>query len=181
MNEIKVTVTYDKPNTSKFDALMAEYEVVKKIADETEAYYKPLADMAEITKFNAIMEQLEIIKGYAKRIGDIKSDAVWITAYVSSSVCGSANSGGEMFQVIYRPNETTWRFEIRSDWKIFDKNHIGYHCKDSHNFIGNWNEWRIFEKLEEEAIRQLQNAINEQKRRAEVEINRLNNITKGGN
>jgi hypothetical protein len=47
MNEIKVTVAYEKPNTSKFDALMAEYEAAKKYADETVAYYKPLADIAE--------------------------------------------------------------------------------------------------------------------------------------
>ena len=45
MNEIKVTVAYEKPTTSKFDALMAEYEAAKKYADETVAYYKPLADV----------------------------------------------------------------------------------------------------------------------------------------
>ena len=68
MNEIKVTVAYEKPTTSKFDALMAEYEAAKKYADETVAYYKPLADVAENAKFDAIMEQLETIKEYAKRI-----------------------------------------------------------------------------------------------------------------
>ena len=91
MNEIKVTVTYDKPTTSKFDALMAEYEAAKKYADETVAYYKPLADAAEEAKFDAIMEQLETIKEYAKRISEIKDgDAVWIKAHIPSCVCGCA-------------------------------------------------------------------------------------------
>ena len=43
MTNIKVTVEYEVPKTNKFDALMAEYEIAKKIADETESYYKPLA------------------------------------------------------------------------------------------------------------------------------------------
>ena len=55
MNEIKVTVSYEKPTTSKFDALMAEYEAAKKYADETVAYYKPLADVAEDAKFDAVL------------------------------------------------------------------------------------------------------------------------------
>ena len=181
MNEIKVTVTYDRPNTNKFDALMAEYEAAKKYADETVAYYTPLADAAEDAKFDAIMEQLETIKEYAKRIGDIKNEAVWIKAYVSSDVCGSQNSGGQEFEVIYRPKETSFKFEIRSAWQSFDKKHIKYHTEGSHNFIGNWDEWKVYEKLEKHAINQLKGLINEQKRIANQAKNRLYNITKGGN
>lgn len=180
MNEIKVTVTYDRPNTNKFDALMAEYEAAKKYADETVEYYKPLADAAEEAKFDAIMEQLETIKMYAKHIGDIKNEAVWIKAYVSSDVCGSPNSGGQEFEVIYRPNETSFKFEIRSAWRAFDRKHIKYHTEGCHNFIGNWDEWKVYEKLERNAISQLNGLINEQKRRANDEKNRLYNITKGG-
>ena len=182
MNEIKVTVTYDKPTTSKFDALMAEYEAAKKYADETVAYYKPLADAAEDAKFDAIMEQLETIKKYAKRISEIKDDAaVWIKAHIPSSVCGCANSGGQEFQVVYRPKETTYMWEISSAHVKFDRKRIAYHSEDSHNFIGNWDEWRVYEKLERNAISQLNELINEQKRRANAENNRLYNITKGGN
>ena len=162
MNNIKVTVTYEKPTTSKFDALMAEYEAAKKYADETVAYYKPLADAAEEAKFDAIMEQLETIKGYAKHISDIKGgEAIWIKAYISSDVCGA--STGQEFEVIYRPRETNFRFEIRSSWREFDRRYIKYHSEGSSNFIGNWDKWKVYEKLERNAI------------------NRLYNITKGGN
>jgi hypothetical protein len=180
MNEIKVTVSYDKPTTSKFDALMAEYEAAKKYADETVAYYKPLADVAEEAKFNAIMEQLETIKEYAKRISEIKNgEAVWIKAYVSSDTCGYHS--GQEFEVIYRPKETVWKFEVRSSWREFSRQHIKYHTEEGHNFVGNWDEWKIYEKLERNAISQLNSLINEQKRIANQAKNRLYNITKGGN
>ena len=179
MNEIKVTVTYDKPTTSKFDALIAEYEAAKKYANETVAYYKPLADAAEDAKFDAIMEQLETIKEYAKRISEAKDgDAVWIKAYINSDLCG--HSSGQEFEVIYRPKETVWKFEVRSSWREFDRQHIKYHTEEYHNFIGNWDEWKVYEKLERNAISQLNSLINEQKRIANQAKNRLYNITKGG-
>lgn len=178
MNEIKVTVAYENPITTKFDALMTEYEAAKQLADETVAYYKPLADVAEEAKFDAIMEQLETIKGYAKHIGDIKNEAVWIRAYISSDVCGNQNSGGQEFEVIYRPKETSFKFEIRSAWKTFDRKHIEYHTEGCHNFIGNWDKWKVYDKLEKEACRQLKKLIDNQAERAQHQINRLNNIVK---
>ena len=181
MNEIKVTVTYNKPETSKFDALMAEYEVAKRYADETVAYYKPLADVAENVKFDAIMEQLETIKEYAVRISEIKhGSAVWITAYIPSGLCGSSNCDGEKFSVIYRPKETSFRFEIRSAWQEFSRKQIKYYTEGSHNFIGNWDEWKVYEKLEEKALELLRKEISEQTLKANAEKNRLYNITKGG-
>jgi hypothetical protein len=182
MNEIKVTVSYEKPTTSKFDALMAEYEAAKKYADETVSYYKPLADAAEEAKFDAIMEQLETIKEYAKRISEIKNgEAVWIKAHIASDVCGSRNSGGEDIEVIYRPRETGYMFAIHAAYQDFNRKHIKYYSEGSHNFLGNWDEWRVYEKLERNAISQLNELITEQKRRANAEKNRLYNITKGGN
>lgn len=181
MNEIKVTVSYEKPTTSKFDALMAEYEVAKKYADETVSYYKPLADAAEEAKFNAIMEQLETIKEYAKRISEIKNgDAVWIKAYLSSDLPEMHSQGG-CFEVVYRPRETTYKFEVNSTYRHFDRKHLEYHSKAPFNFIGNWDEWKVYEGLERNAMSQLRDLINEQKRRANQERNRLDNITKGGN
>lgn len=179
MNEIKVTVSYEKPTTSKFDALMAEYEAAKKYADETVAYYKPLADAAEEAKFDAIMKQLEPIKEYAKRISEIKNgETVWIIAYLPISICGGCD--GEKFSVVYRPKEIyKWTFSTK--YGDFERKNIRYYTNGSHNFIGMWDEWGVYNKLEEEAFKQLREAINEQKSRANREINRLNNITKGGN
>jgi hypothetical protein len=182
MNNIKVTVTYEKPTTSKFDALIAEYEASKKYADETVSYYTPLAEVAEEAKFDAIMVQLETIKEYAKRISEIKGgEAVWIKAHIHSSMCGSSNSGGQEFQVVFRPKETTYQWEIRSAWMDFDRRRIKYHTEGCHNFIGNWDEWKVYEKLERNAINQLNELITEQKHIANQAKSRLYNITKGGN
>ena len=174
MNEIKVTVTYEKPTTSKFDALMAEYEAAKKYADETVSYYKPLADVAEDAKFDAIMEQLETIKGYAKCISDISNEAVWLRAGIPHS--------GVKFEVIYRPKdgfEITWWGDTFCKYYMHSRPHR--YVESEFNIIGNWNKWQMYEQLEKHAFEKLNKAINEQKSRANREINRLNNITKGGN
>ena len=177
MNEIKVTVTYDKPNTTKFDALMAEYEAAKKCADETVAYYKPLADVAEEAKFDAIMEQLETIKDYARRISEIKGDgAVWISAYYTANEMGSYTS--DAFEVIYRPKETTCKWEIKTKGGEFVRKYVKYYCENGRNFIGGWEELKVYQRLEANACKQLREAINEQTRRANHETNRYHNIVK---
>lgn len=175
MNEIKVSVSYEKPTTNKFDALMAEYEVAKKMAEETVSYYKPLADAAEDAKFDAIMEQLETIKDYAVKISHITGNAVWIKAYISSSLTDYMS---EEFFVVYRPNQNKCMWEIRSAYRDFCKNQIKYHTERGHNFIGNWDKWKVYQKLEENACYQLEQAIKNQKDKAEYQINRLKNITK---
>ena len=174
MNEIKVTVTYDKPTTSKFDALIAEYEAAKKYADETVAYYKPLADVAEEAKFDAIMEQLETIKEYAKRLSDITNESIWIKARNPKNAI--------YFEVVYR---MSCGYDITWGNHPFDKStmkHSRYHfCVEAWNVIGMWDEWKMYEQLENNAMQQLRGAINKQKRKANDEKNRLYNITKGGN
>lgn len=169
MNEIKVTVTYEKPTTSKFDALMLEYEAAKKYADETVSYYKPLANAAEDAKFDAIIEQLEVIEEYAKRICAITDkSAVWIKT--------------SNFMVCYRTYH-----ELEITWHGLDFTKENLHrnphrfCESMYNIIGNWDEWHMYEMLEQNACQQLTKAINEQKQRAQEQIDRLNNITKGGN
>jgi hypothetical protein len=177
MNEIKVTVTYEKPTTSKFDALMAEYEAAKKYADETVAYYKPLADAAEDAKFDAIMEQLETIKGYAQRISEITGKSVHIRAGVHAYMRGDTCSS-DYFEVVYRPNETQYRFDIAFGHCPFVK---GKFCSGRYNVVGKWEEWKMYEQLEKDACDKLRAAIENQKAKAQAQINRLNNITKGGN
>ena len=170
MNEIKVTVTYDKPTTSKFDALIAEYEAAKKYADETVAYYKPLADAAEEAKMDAILEQLETIIEYAKRICELDPDkrAVWIKAF-EFSVCYRNDDGPEI----------TWGNMRFSKYNLHCRpNHF---CGEHSNILGKWDEWKMYEHLERCACRKLEDAIEKQTRRANAEKNRLYNITKGGN
>jgi hypothetical protein len=57
----------------------------------------------------------------------------------------------------------------------------GKFCSGRHNIVGKWEEWKIYEQLEKSAYDKLQGAINKEKLRAQGQIDRLNNITKGGN
>jgi hypothetical protein len=183
MTNIKVTVEYEVPKTNKFDALLAEYALAKKIADETESYYKPLADAAEEAKFDAIMGQLESIKYYAKQISQLKGDeySVWIKASIPASERGDNypmyNSGD--FTVVYSPKESepfkiTWE-DCRFTKEFLKKARCNF-CEGKHNIIGNWDKWKVYNILEESAIRQLQMQIDKQKARQKEQISRLNNI-----
>lgn len=181
MNEIKVTVTYEKPTTSKFDALMAEYEAAKKYADETVAYYKPLADAAEDAKFDAIMEQLETIKEYAKRISEITNDAVCIDIYIPMSVRNARDysSRDGYFQVVYRLGNG---FEISWCARPFTKEYMHKcpenMCQRGYNIIGMWDKWEVYQRLENEVYNIMNGCIRAQKAKADKQINRLNNIIK---
>lgn len=183
MNEIKVSVSYDKPTTSKFDALMAEYEAAKRRADETVAYYKPLADVAEEAKFNAIIEQLETIKKYANKLCEFSENKqVTIRAYISADERGG--STGCYFSVFCHSNGN---YCIRWDGMDFTAEAVKKYPDDftasyseRYNILGHWDKWKVYEYLEKDALRQLQGYIGSQNKRAEKQINRLNNITKEG-
>lgn len=185
MTSIKVTVEYEVPKTSKFDALMAEYAVAKQIADETELYYKPLAVAAEDAKFDAILHQLETIKYYAQQISKLSNnEAVWIKAtipYHERNDNGYMMGSGD-FTVEYFPKETN-HFRIR--WggvlftkEVFDRARCNF-CKASRNVIGNWDKWKVYQRLEEDAICKLNELIQKQAQRKQEQIDRFNNIQGG--
>lgn len=182
-NKIKVTVEYEVPKTTKFDALLAEYAIAKQIADETESYYKPLAEVAEKAKFDAILHQLETIQDYAKKISQLNGDnhAVWIKAFIPYSERNDTNymSGSGDFTVTYFPKEQN-HFEIRWGGVIFDEERFNNarvnFCNGSHNVVGNWDKWRVYQRLEEDAIQKLNDLIQKQMKRKREQINRLKNI-----
>ena len=177
MNEIKVTVSYEKPTTSKFDALMAEYEAAKKYADETVAYYKPLADVAEEAKVIAILEQIEPLKQYAKQLAQMYS-----CGYATIKTTHKGRILEKEFAICY---SHTGGYKITWGGTIFDCERL--HCnpyvftQEDYNILGSWDEWSMYEKLENDAISQIRKFIVAQTRRANEEKNRLYNITKGGN
>ncbi len=183
MTNIKVNVEYEVPKTNKFDALLAEYAVAKKIADETEAYYKPLAEVAEEAKFDAILHQLETIKYYAQQISQLCDDrhAVWIKATIPyherndhSYMYGSGD-----FTVTYFPKEQN-HFEIRWGGVYFDKERFNNgrvnFCSGSCNVVGNWDKWKVYQRLENDAIKQLNELIKKQEAKKQAQIDRLKNI-----
>lgn len=180
MNEIKVTVTYDQPTTTKFDALMAEYNAAKKVADETAAYYKPLADAAEEAKMLAILDQLETIKDYANQLSMFyKNSELKIETHLSTYERGGSYSQGIWFTVC---RGKYGDFSIK--WGSIDFNietlrsRPDYFTDSGWNILGEWDKWKIYERLEKHAINLLQNKINAQNNISQKQIDRLNNIVK---
>lgn len=167
---IKVNVEYEIPKTTKFEALMKEFEVAKKVADETVSYYQPLADCAEKAKFEAIMEQLEIIKQYAKQISSITHEATFLRSWFEGK-------GAWAFELVYRPRETTFKFEIEYGGNPFVRDNPRFYQGET-NIVGNWEEWRCFELLEKEACNQLKELIEKEQQRGNTQIERLNNIAR---
>lgn len=183
-NRIKVTAEYEIPETSKFDLLMAEYEAAKKYADETVAYYKPLADVAEEAKMIAILEQLETIKKYATQIRALRENKnTSIEAYVSREQ--RDDTSGTYFKVALSSSgqyRIIWG-NIDFNLSEFQKYRYGFNASygEAHNILGNWEKWKVYESLERDAFRQLEYLIDVQEKRAQAQVARLNNITKGGN
>lgn len=168
MNNIKISVSYNTPPTTKFDALMKEYEAAKKVADETIAYYSPLADAAEHAKLLAIIEQLEPIKRYATQLAKIKGNVVQIEAYVNRK-CFSVSG--------YRDGSTqmTWA-GAKMSLENLDANPHFFTGPD-YNILGNWNNWKIYEQLETRACDVLKDAIRCAKNKGDKEIARFLNAT----
>lgn len=181
MNDIKVTVTYDKPSTSKFAALMAEYEAAKKYADETVAYYKPLADMAEEAKMLAILDQLENIKEYALTLQALTGvKTVKISAYIDRALRGYYSSAGHFIvKTDDRGPSISWDgVEFTMDALKTKRYHFtGAECEAA-DILGNWEKWKVYEALEKDALEQMQYHIKRQQNRAEKQKDRLYNITK---
>ena len=165
---IKVSVEYETPKTTKFEALMKEFEIAKKVADETVDYYKPLADVAEEAKFESIMEQLKTIKWYAQQISNITHEATFISSWFKGN-------GAWRFDLVYRPRETIFAFEVKYGGKPFVKDNPSFYNGGT-NIVGNWEEWHCFELLEKEACEQLESLIQKEKERGQKQIERLNNI-----
>lgn len=177
MSNIKTSVLYDTPPTTKFDALMKEYEVAKEVADEIIAYYSPLADAAEHAKMLAILEQLEPIKKYATQLAKINGGVVTLDAYADNTKCFSVSG--------YRDGSTniTWSGaeglrKVKVSLENLDANPHFFTGPD-YNILGNWNNWRIYEQLETKACDMLKNAIKCAKNRGDKEIARFLNATDG--
>ena len=171
-NNIKVTVEYTTPKTDAFDALMAQYEEVKRNATETINYYKPLADMAEETKILAILDQIAPIKRYLIQLNKLNSNITEISWYRYSS-----NGGKCPFEIDLNGN-VKWFGRLFNVDMLKHSTYIftNRNCED-YNILGNWDKWNVYAELEERCISMLKNEIEKRKNEATEQINRLKNIT----
>lgn len=172
---IKITVAYTAPVTDKFDALLEQYGEVKRLSNETVNFYRPLAEAAEETKVTLILEQLKTIHGYLLKLNSIDIYRNYITVHSQPGHKDSfvfAVELGVDNELVVRWNDYILNHDNVVKWG----NHFTANYHDRYNILGNWDKWRMYEKLENRCLELLTTEIDKQKRLAENEKKRFHNI-----
>lgn len=174
-NNIKITVEYEQPKQAKFNELLIKYHEIEQASKETISYYKPLADAAEHKKIELILKQIETIKDYILKLNNIKPSITEIKVELEIG----AYKLYRVFSIKYQNYDNT--FIIKWCGMPFNvatyKLHPRNFTEDTYNILGNWDNWRMYEQLEQKCFDKLNKLINQEKQKAENEINRLKNIT----
>ena len=187
MNTIKVTVNYETPNTTKFDALVEQYKIAQTLAKETVSYYQPLAETAEEKMFEAIQTQLETIYGYVKKMYEILASQPYYTGF-SLSIVGDPELENPEYRTAINQDlfkiHVDYKGCVETEWKTtpftkeeFLRNRERF-TEGSYNILGKWNEWKIYERLESRACRCVQSYIDNENGKAQQIIDRFNNISR---
>lgn len=179
--KINISVSYEEPKTTKFDALMEQYKAAKQIANETVSYYKPLAEAGEEAKMKAILKQLETIEYYCYQLALLKADKKSeVSTIITASQRGS-NSGGLWFTV--RCNiDTNGISHYYKKWGNVEfsienlKKFPHAFIEEGYNILGNWDKWKIYEELEDNIYSKIRMLIDEQEKRGKKQIQRFENI-----
>lgn len=175
-NNIKVTAEYIKPSTAVFDKYFNEFYEWQTIADDNEKYYNPLSDLAEEQKMIAILEQLETITDCLKKIVDIGG---WGDARIVQYFDGGYikefeikhDKKNDEFKIFWSGHPFTIE-QLRSNRDWFNAD-----FDDIENILGCWEEWAIYEQLEEICINRIEELTYYEEERASKRIRRFENIT----
>lgn len=179
-NKIKVTVEYEKPEMSKFEALLNQYKIAEEIANATEVELTPLIQEGGKAKYIAICEQLTVIGKQFREYCIVTKKKyythIW-TKYRNS--CGS----DVYFSIGYTPDNDTLYYLFNGysldrgygwDFMNFERN--------SRDLIGEggvvtrWNRFNIISELQQELERYITNAIKDQTERVSKVQTHLKNI-----
>ena len=167
IRNIKVTAHYEVDTApSKFDALLAQYEAAKAIADETASTKQPLIDAMGEKKLELIKQQLNVIVDRLNAIS-YRREAV-IAVEVS---------------VVYKQHK--YKVKIETHW-IWDEPTIyldGYTDAYKPNWwfkedgiVTLWNYLRLYEQLEQKCENMLEDMIATQNEKAERINTNYNNM-----
>ena len=176
-NKIRVTVEYEKNETTKFDALMEQYQAAKRLADEKVSYYKPLAIAAEEAKLKAIIEQIDTIKDYCRQVHKTLGTVIKPSAYVGVESLGGLE--GSHFVIYFNENQGVWSAEFRHHpftLKNYQENPSDF-VNIHYNIIAQWEEFGTYAELERQVCLAVDSAIKRQNSRVKNIEGRYNSIT----
>lgn len=177
MNNIRVTVDYELPNTGKFDALVEQYLQAKTIADTTEMTMIPLIQKGGKAKYDAICDQLSIIENQLKKIVLITNCQLatatgwYMNEYYDNYVVVIEYDGlKDRTKVYYGRNLSNYKCDFL-DWDS-NKDEL----LSSNGLITRWNDFKIIEDMQKDCNRQLNDLIEAQRRKAKRIVDTLSKI-----
>lgn len=170
MNEIKVTVAYEKPTTSRIDNLFAEYDAAHNLAEATKAELTPIIDAVGEAKHRAILNQLEPIVEAVKKLHKLRQQVygnVSRTYVVASYVL---NNQKRDFVIKYTEwvnnNPISIQFcntNLDSmngfDFVTINRKYEWHYFGAYDGIIANWNKLNIIEDLQNTIERQIKDLI----------------------
>ena len=169
MNEIKVTAEYINKEPSKFDALVAEYNAAKALADVTVSEKQPLIDAMGEAKLELIKKQLNDIAQKLHVIAKIRGTGVCIKVLVRVGPDGVIleDDCPNLGRIKYTP----WNVFV-SVGKAEEDNYISLDFKDidspceswfsENGIVTRWNDYKFYEKLLAECEKQMRELIDGQ-------------------
>lgn len=176
MNNIKITVEYETPKTDRFNELFEQYKTIKSAADDSVSYYKPLADAAEESKLTCILEQLFVISEYLKTLYEIDNYNNKIVVYAFDKIKPGYGRGEFSMTIDKNKRIHIYWYSHPFTLEYYKVNKWAFTRGEEMNILGNWNKWKMFEKLENASVNKLTSEMEKQHKRVEEQKNRLDNI-----
>jgi hypothetical protein len=172
MNEIKVTVTYEKPITSRIDTLFAEYDVAHNLAEATKAELTPIINEVGEAKHKAILDQLESIVEAVKKLHKLRQQVYGKWNVSSTYVVASyvLNNQKRNFVIKYtefvNDNPISIQFCNTSldsmngfDFVTINREYEWHYFGAYDGIITNWNKLNIIEGLQGSLERSIKDLI----------------------
>lgn len=165
IKNIKVLAHYETDSTpSKFDALFAQYEAAKAIADETESIKQPLIDAMGERKLELIYKQLDVIVQRLNMISKCRQGVVSIDAFDWSTA-----------------NKLTVKIVSYCCWDKAEIYLCGYQTPreswfKEYGIVTLWNKLGLYEKLEKKCEQMLEEMITQQNIKTEHINKNYNNM-----
>ena len=165
MNEIRVTAEYISKPSNKFDALVAEFEAAKALAEATEAEKQPLIEAMGEAKLELIKKQLHdivqkmfVIVHITGRDCEIKVEKMVDWRNYKASV--SVNHG--------------YTIKIYLGGYDIDTPREWWFSEDG--IVTKWNELKLYDMLLERCEKIMTNLIDEQNKKIKKINNTFNNM-----
>lgn len=168
---IKITAIRTEEGTEKLKALIEEYKIAKRVANETINSVQPLIDAVGAEKLRLVKEQLEIIKSELAEIDFLTGNENGIIA--SNKLYGLDRDYASINYIsVYKDRVVIHgKYSTSYDFYQCSKDTNNSYLFGKYGLVTNWNKWEVFENLQKKCEEVVNSAITtlENKARAKEE------------